>query len=179
MALLIAMTVLGAGCGKQQSAQPWDGDWQRRIEVPAGVNGRCIDETLHIDRGFWRLTAVVHSTFRCNMPTLELQYEGVLGKVVVKRATPTLDAAIIVDTLKLARVANVSRGEFDYLSAGSVAQLAEVYLGNTEQTTMTISVAGDTLATPLFEPLWSVAYADTPYQEILKTYARVQPATGD
>lgn len=172
LALVAGVLVLG-GCGGDEQSQPWDGNWVRRIEVPKGVAGRCVDETLHIDRGFWQLKAVVHATYHCNLPTLELVYEGVLGRVIITRKTPTLDANITVDTLKLAQVANISRGEYDYLGSNGVDQLADVYLGSTAQALMPISVAGDTLATPLFGPLWAVAYSDVPYQNSLQIYTRV------
>lgn len=171
IALTIGVLALG-GCGREEKAQPWDGEWTRRVEVPKGVAGRCIEETLHIDRGFWQLKATVHATYACNLPTLELVYEGVLGKVVITRQTPTLDANISVDTLKLVKVANISRGQYDYLGSSGVDQLSDVYLGKTAQVQMSISVAGDTLATPLFEPLWTVAYSEVPYQDSQKIYTR-------
>jgi hypothetical protein len=171
-ALILGVLALG-GCGGEEKAQPWDGDWKRSVEVPKGVSGRCVDETLHIDRGFWQLKATIHATYACNLPTLELVYEGVLGKVVITKQTPTLDANISVDTLKLVKVANISRGQYDYLGSKGVDQLADVYLGKTVQVQMSISVAGDSLATPLFEPLWTVAYSEVPYQDSLKVYTRV------
>lgn len=170
--MLIVSVLLLGGCGSDGKAQPWDGDWTRRTDMPQGVVGRCIDETLHIDRGFWQLTAIVYATYNCKVPTLALVYEGVLGKVVISREIPTLDASISVDTLKLVKVANISRGEYDYIGSSGVEQLAELYLGNMTQTQMSISVAGDSLATPLFQPLWSVAYADLPYHDALKVYKR-------
>ena len=173
-ALAVVLILLG-GCDKEGKARPWDGDWTRRIDVPVGINGRCIDETLHIDRGLWQLKAVVHATYSCSAPTLELVYEGVLSKVVITRETPTLDANITIDTLKLAKVANISRGQYDYLGASGVEQLADIYLGRGDQAQMPISVAADSLATPLFGPLWAVAYADTPYRDTMRMYARVPP----
>jgi hypothetical protein len=171
-ALIASVLLLGA-CGSDEKAQPWDGDWTRVVEVPKGVAGRCIDETLHIDRGYWQLKATVHATYNCSMPTLELVYEGVLGKVTITRQTPTLEANISIDTLKLVKVANISRGQYDYLGSNGVKQLADIYLGQTLQTQMPISVAGDSLATPLFQPLWAVAYSDVPYEGALKIYTRV------
>ena len=170
--LAVSVFALG-GCGRDEKAQPWDGDWTRRVEVPSNVAGRCIDETLHIDRGFWRLKAIVHATYSCTAPTLELVYEGVLGKVTITRNTPTLDADITVDTLTLAKVANISRGEHDYLGKDGVEQLSEVYLGKTVHAQMPISVAGETLAAPLFGPLWTVAYSDAPYLDTMTMYTRV------
>ena len=170
--LVVSLALLD-DCGHEEQSQPWDGDWTRRVEVPSGVAGRCIDESLHIDRGLWRLKAVVHATYSCNAPTLELVYEGVLGKVVITRQTPTLDANITVDTLKLAKVANISRGQRDYLGKSGVQQLADIYLGKTVQVQMPISVVGETLATPTFGPLWVVAYSDAPYRDAMAIYTRV------
>jgi len=163
--MLIVSLLALAGCGHDEKSQPWDGDWTRRVEVPSGVAGRCIDESLHIDRGLWRLKAIIHATYSCTAPTLELVYEGVLGKVSITRQTPTLDANITVDTLKLAKVANISRGQRDYLGKKGVQQTA--------QAQMPISVAGETLAAPIFAPLWAVAYSDAPYQDAMTIYTRV------
>lgn len=174
--LALACVLAAGGCGDGDKAQPWDGEWTRRIEVPKGVAGRCIDETLKIDRGYWQLKAIVHATYHCNLPMTELVYEGVLGKVVIIRDTPTLDANITVDTLKLDQVANISRGEYDYLSSSGVEQLSEAYLGKMEQAQMSISIVGDSLATPVFEPLWTIAYSEAPYLDVLKTYTRAVAA---
>jgi len=171
---LVASLLVLASCSHDEKAQPWDGDWTRRVEVPGGIAGRCVDESLHIDRGLWRLKAIVHATYSCNAPTLELVYEGVLGKVVITRETPTLDANITIDTLKLTKVANISRGQRDYLGKSGVQQLADIYLGKTAQVQMPISVAGETLATPLFGPLRTVAYSDVPYREAMTIYTRVR-----
>jgi len=171
--IVIVSLLALVGCGHDEKSQPWDGDWTRRVEVPSGVAGRCIDESLHIDRGLWRLKAIVHATYGCTAPTLELVYEGVLGKVSITRQTPTLDADITVDTLKLAKVANISRGQRDYLGKKGVQQLADIYLGKTTQAQMPISVAGETLAAPIFAPLWAVAYSDAPYQDAMTIYTRV------
>ena len=174
--LALSVIVIGslvlAGCGNDQKRQRWDGEWVRQIAVPKDMAGRCVDEVLHIRRGAWRLSATVYATYRCDSPTVELVYEGVLGKVAIAREAPTLDAEITVDSLKLAKVANISRGKHDYLSPDAVHQLSSIYLGATTQTRMVISIAGDSLAAPVFEPLWSVAYSDAPYQSVLKIYTR-------
>lgn len=106
----------------------WDGQWKRRIMVPEGVQGRCFDEVLSIDKKIWQLTAVIHSTYECDQPFLELAFEGLLEEVLVKKGSDDSQITFHVEAIHLTQMIDLSASLRTPLSKESVERLSLKYV---------------------------------------------------
>ena len=126
--LIVSLCVYLAACKAEDAQLVWDGQWERTIHVPKGVQGRCIDEVLTIDEKTWYLMAIVHSTFECNQPFLELSYEGSLKEVKIKKGTKDKDVRFQVSEIHLAGMVDVAGSDRAVLSESAVESLSEKYV---------------------------------------------------
>jgi hypothetical protein len=115
-------------CAKEEAPMAWDGQWQRTITVPKDIQGRCVDETLTIHNKDWHLKVIVHSTFNCDQPFLELGYAGSIQEIKIKRNTDDRDIRLQVSKIHLAEMADVAGETRTPLSPSTVEKLSEKYV---------------------------------------------------
>lgn len=131
--LAVNVCLLLAACHTEHAPLVWDGEWQRTIYVPKGTQGRCVNEILTIKGKVWFLTAIVHSTFECNQPFLELSYEGSIKEVKIKKDTDDRDIRLQIEGIHLAGIVDVAGSDRAVLSASAVKNLSEKYVPKTAQ----------------------------------------------
>src|SRR5690606_8648782 len=104
---LIGLLMLSA-CSREEVARHWEGQWQRTIHVPRGIQGRCVDEELTIDKKMWRLKATIYPTFQCSQAYLELTYSGNLEQVEIKKGTDKRQMVLVVERINLTEMVDIS-----------------------------------------------------------------------
>lgn len=133
---VLLLAVLSACSGNNsdsiKSSMAWEGHWQRTLPVP-GRQGRCIDEHLFIDRKQWQLRAIVHSTFECNQPFLEVLYDGVLETVAIKRNSDDRQMTFTVTDIHLAELVDVAGDDRAVLKGSAIKSLSGRYVPSNSQ----------------------------------------------
>lgn len=130
----ISAVFLFTACNKKEPVDAvWQGQWQRTVHVPKNVQGRCFDEYLSIKGKQWQLKAVLHATYECDSPYLELSYQGVLQQVLIKRASKTDAMTLVVEDISLVGVTDLSTTTSRVLSARSVKTMEQEYLPKGER----------------------------------------------
>lgn len=170
----LTLTLLSA-CAKQRVDLFWDGQWTRTVTVPKRVQGRCFEETLTIHGKHWQLFAVVHSTFACDQPFLELTYEGTLDEVQIRRNTDDRDVRFLVKDIHLAAMADIAGSQRDELSEGAVEKLSEKYVPaefqRFEQQAW-FDAKHNTMRSNLFRPILDLATPAYPNKDKQLVYKR-------
>lgn len=124
----IVFSLLLAACKSEETNLVWDGEWERTIHVPEGLQGRCVSERLTLEGKSWMLLAIVHSTYECNQPFLELLYEGTLKEVKIKRNSDDRDIRFQVHDIHLAGMVDVAGSSRAALSESAVENLSSKYV---------------------------------------------------
>lgn len=125
---LTSLLLLLTGCKDAEVEPYWEGVWERRVFVPEQLQGRCYDEVLSINKRRWELTAIIHSTYECDQPFLELGFEGSLDEVQIKRNRDHRDVTLIISDIYLASMTNVTAGARTDLSMEAVERLSDKYV---------------------------------------------------
>lgn len=120
--------ILLSGCGNSDIENFWDGQWSRRIQVPKGMQGRCYDEILLINKRQWRLQATVHSTFQCDQPFLEMVFIGEIDEILIKKKTEHRNMSFQVTGIHLHSMADIAKDSRVYLPEQAVAALSMKYV---------------------------------------------------
>lgn len=127
--LVIVLSAALSGCGGDEvKALAWEGNWKRTVLVPAGVEGRCVDEILELHNREWKLTAVIHSTYECHQPFLEMVFEGVVDQVKVQRDTHDRVARLQVSDIRMVGMSDIGNSGKVALSGSMVEVMSEKYV---------------------------------------------------
>lgn len=149
------------GCSEKEPVDAiWQGQWQRTVKVPKNVQGRCYDEYLGINGKRWQLKAVLHATYECDSPYLELHYQGDLQQVLIKRNQKDNAMTLVVDDISLVGVTDLSTDVSRVLSAKSVKTLEQQYLPVSErsmQQKVSFSADKNTMQSSYLQPLLMLA----------------------
>ncbi len=105
-----AMLVLALVACEKQPTRIIDGQWHRWVKVPSAEQGRCYEETLTIHDDDWTLTFLMHTSFLCNQPTLEIVFEGDVEDVTPSSSS-TLPWYLYIEEIAIARVTNITNNE--------------------------------------------------------------------
>ena len=174
-AVFLLLVALLSACGEQRADLFWDGQWTRTVTVPKRVQGRCFEETLTIHGKHWQLFAVVHSTFACDQPFLELTYEGTLHEVQIKRNSNDQDVRFQVKDIHLAAMADLAGAQRDELSEGAVEKLSEKYVPPEFQTfeqKVWFDEKHNTMRSSIFRPILDLATPAYPNKDKQLIYKR-------
>lgn len=174
--IILGYCLLLAACGKDVPST-WDGQWQRTINVPKDIQGRCVDETLSIDSKEWNLKIVVHSTFKCDQPFLEFAYAGSIKEVKIKRGTEDKDIRLQVSKIHLVEMVDVSNTRRTPLSKSTVAGLSEKYVPEKHQffeQKLLLSEDGKSMESVVFQPVLDVAIPLYPEGTKTSSYRRIE-----
>lgn len=117
------IVVLLLGCEKK-SITPFDGNWSRTIKVPKTVQGRCFEEALTIEDDSWNLIVVLHSSFLCNQPTLELHYHG----EIVSATKDSDNWKLAIEDIEIVSVVNITGMEKVMLPSSGVKKFHKKYV---------------------------------------------------
>jgi hypothetical protein len=169
--------LLLTACAKDEAPMAWDGKWQRTITVPKDIQGRCVDETLTIHDKEWFLKIVVHATFECGQPFLELGYAGNIQEIKIKRNTDDKDIRLQVSQIHLAEMADVSGKVRTPLSKSTVAGLSEKYVPLKYQffeQKVYLSADGKSLQSDVYRPVVDLAIPLYPEGTKVSSYQRVE-----
>jgi len=175
---VISSILLLAACDSRPPLSHWDGKWERRISVPKGVQGRCIDERLTVEKKSWTLIAVVHSSYDCNQPFLELGYQGVLREVAIKKDTGDNELFLNVTKIQLVSLADLGVNGRRPLSPKSVEALSAKYVPESNQAFQQhLQFSSDRLsmASNIFQPLLGVAIPTYPDSATPAAYSKRKP----
>lgn len=130
---IVACFLLVACDNKSITEYGWEGVWERTIHVPKGLQGRCVNEVLTISGKEWHLQAIVHSTFECNQPFLEIFYKGSLDEVKIKKESNDSDLRFQIHDIHLAGIIDVAGSDRAALSESAVRNLSEKYVPQNHQ----------------------------------------------
>jgi hypothetical protein len=164
-------------CEKDEIDASWDGQWQRTIKVPENIQGRCVDETLTIEEKIWHLNAIVHSTFECNQPFLELSYEGLIQEIKIKRETNDRDVRFQVSDIHLAAMFDIGDSGKKALSESMIKTLSDKYVPKEHQFfehKVYLSKDGNSMKSYAFKPLLDLAIPLYPENRPMASYRRVE-----
>lgn len=155
----------------------WDGKWQRTITVPKDIQGRCVDETLTIHDKDWHLKIVVHATFECMQPFLELGYAGNIQEIKIKRDTDDKDIRFQVSKIHLVEMADVSGTKRTPLSESTVEELSVKYVPLKYQffeQKSYLSADGNSLQSVVYRPVLDLAIPLYPEGTLAEDYQRIE-----
>ena len=148
------------GCEGEVASSHWEGQWERRVNVPSGQPGRCYDEVLEIDRRKWSVTATIHSTYECNQPFLELGFAGHIDEVLIRNGTDERDVTLVISDIHMTSMADITSSQRESLSNSSVQRLSDKYVPQKWQAfQQQLKFDGEykTMSAPLFQPATAVA----------------------
>ncbi len=176
---MLLLCLFLTACEKVEAPMAWDGQWQRTISVPNDIQGRCVDEVLSIHDKDWHLKIIVHSTFKCDQPFLELAYAGNIQEVQIKRNTEDKDIRLQVSKIHLVEMADLSGKVRTPLTKSTVAGLSKKYVPRKyeffEQNTY-LSEDGETMQSLIYQPVIDLAMPEYPEGSIPESYQRVNKA---
>ena len=154
----------------------WNGQWDRQITVPKGIQGRCVDEQMIIDDDQWLLTVQVHSTFACDQPYLELGFEGDIEKANIRKDSDDRDVTFEIADIELVSMVDISGDERSPLSSSGVADMSDKYVAKgQERIVMPVffDVSKHQMIAPVFRPVLDLAIPDHPNKNVRLRYQRV------
>ncbi len=175
--IVVSFSLFMSACKTEDTPLVWDGQWERTIYVPEGFQGRCVNEFLTITGKTWYLTAIVHSTFECNQPFLELSYEGSLQEVQIKKETDDKDVRFQIYDIHLAGMVDVAGDDRAVLSESAVENLSAKYVPEEFQFFEQKSYLshGDTIMrADIFQPVINFAIPGYPVSTRQLQYKRVK-----
>ncbi|NRB42404.1 MAG: hypothetical protein HRU20_28700 [Pseudomonadales bacterium] len=149
-----------SACQKATVISHWDGHWERRVNVPKGQPGRCYDETLNIVKRQWVLTAVIHSTYECNYPFLELGFSGEIDEVLIKKHSDDNNVTLMIKDIHLISMVDITAKTRVVLSEQAVDSLTNRYVPEKWQSfnqSLVFNKNRSTMASSVFQPAASVA----------------------
>ncbi|MCY4043942.1 MAG: hypothetical protein OXE99_02545 [Cellvibrionales bacterium] len=111
------------GC-ERKSLTPFDGQWSRIIDVPKNTQGRCFEEVLSIRDELWQLSVILHSSFLCNQPTLEIHYQGEITQSSHQNNRWTL----VIEAIEITSVKNITGSEKVDLPNHGIKRFHEKYV---------------------------------------------------
>ena len=171
---LIVMLMLTA-CRQDEVVKLWEGQWQRTIHVPRGIQGRCVDEELTIDKKTWRLKATIYPTFQCSQAYLELTYSGNLEQIEIKNGTDNRQMVLVVGQISLTEMVDISGDERSVLSGAGLRALDAQYIPASHRSfRQKVLLGGDhqTLRSDIYWPLLNLAISEYPNIHAQLTYKR-------
>lgn len=175
--IAILTLLLLSGCGGEKLERHWDGQWQRTITVPKGVQGRCVDEQLLIDKKTWRLKATLYPTFQCSQAYLELVYQGTLEQVAVKNDSDARQLELLISDIHLVEMVDILGEERTALKGSALKTLDADYVPEQYRVFRQKAVLGKdyhTLRSDLYWPLIQLAISEYPNKNAQITYKRLQ-----
>lgn len=175
----LAIVMVLSACDKKATVDPaLQGSWELRLLVPDDQQGRCVDEKITFDQTSWRSDVVVHSTFACNQPYYAVSYKGdVIPSEVVDDSEqseyPDTYIQLQVKNIKLVAVADINKGEFDYLSETGVANMQSRLLGSDHyELTQMINVRHNHIRSKVFEPVLAFVTEKYKHKDAFHVYNR-------
>lgn len=175
--LIGGSTLLLGSCGHDEAAARWDGQWQRTVLVPKDVQGRCVDETLTISNKRWQLDTVVHATFECNQPFLEIAYEGEIPEVRIKRGSDDRDVRLQVSDIHLVAMFDIGKTGKNAVSGSMIDTLSEKYVPEKYQAyeqEIYLSTDGNSMESTVYHPVLDLAIPLYPDDAKAAAYQRVK-----
>ena len=173
---LVIMCLVSCNGSENDVKPTWDGQWERTIFVPKGIQGRCVDESLSIISKLWYLRTVVHSTYECNQPFLELAYEGNIKEIHIKKNSDDRDIRFQIHDIKLVEMVDVAGEDRAVLSGAAVEGLSSKYVPPEhtffEQKALIIGNDGKMKA-DIFEPVLNLAIPEYPKKTRQLTYKKI------
>lgn len=180
LAGLVLLALLVSACDRPAPPPPlaWDGQWQRTLHVPTGSQGRCVDEVLTINKKQWHLRAIVHSTYECNQPFLEILYDGVLQQVAIKRGTQDRVMTFSIDNIHLAELVDVAGTDRAVLKGEALKSLSGQYVPSGYQFFEQSVQLGDdkqSMQSNVFKPVLTLLSPDENGKISPVAYRRITP----
>lgn len=163
------------GCSAEHTERSWEGSWQRTIHVPRGVQGRCVDEELFIEKKTWRLKATLYPTFQCSQPFLELLYVGTLEQVEIKNGSDKRQLTLQVSSIDLAEMVDIAGTERAVVSGSALRTLARRYVPEEHRVfrqQVWMGKDNASLRSDIYQPLLNLAIADYPDKKAQLVYRR-------
>jgi hypothetical protein len=160
LALSIGILTGLSACGSEEIEPFWQGTYKRTVNVPKGLQGRCYEETLSIDGKTWHLQAVLHATYSCDIPYLELAYQGVLQEVRIKRDSDNKKLELIIEDIHLVAMVDLAEGKRQALRDSVLEKLSEKYVSEeyeNYQQLVEFSADNKVMQSNYFSPLLTMA----------------------
>ncbi|CAA0111308.1 Uncharacterised protein [BD1-7 clade bacterium] len=175
-AFVFGCTMLLSGCGGEKSWF-WDGDWERRVSPPKHVQGRCIDEKLTLENNIWRLTVVMHSTYACNQPFLELTFEGDIDEARIRKDSDDRRITFVISDIHLSGLVDIAGDERYLVSSSAVSGMSEKYV-NKDNENIEFPVFFDQgkalMLAPVYQPVLDLAVPNHPDKSARHRYKRAE-----
>ena len=128
-AVIFSLLLSGlSACSDNQVDAFWQGQWQRTVSVPNGMQGRCYNEVLSIDKRQWLLDVTIHSTFECDQAFLALQFNGNINEVLINKGNKEHKLALSIEDIKLTAMVDIAADSRVALSEDAVQRLSEQYV---------------------------------------------------
>lgn len=173
--------ILLPACGDKATVDPaLQGSWELRLLVPNDQQGRCVDEKITFDQTSWRSDVVVHSTFTCNQPYYSVSYKGDVVAFENQSGTngtssryPDSYIEFKVENIKLVAVADINKGEFDYLSANGVKNMESRLLDDQyREWVQVVNVRQNEIRAKVFSPVLAFVTEDYKHKDAFHIYRR-------
>ena len=173
--MLSLLCVVLSACRSEHTPRQWEGQWHRTIAVPKGVQGRCVEEHLHIEKKVWQLRAILYPTFRCANPFLELVYAGTLDQVEIKKNTDNRQLSLFVEAVNLIEMADITAGERYVIGGSALKNMAAQYVPasyTSFRQSVSLSKDNKQMLSNMYIPLLNIAIAEYPNKSALLNYQR-------
>lgn len=167
--------IMLSACDVEHTPRQWEGQWHRTITVPQGVQGRCVEEHLSIDKKRWQLRAILYPTFRCSQAFLELVYAGTLEQVEIKKNSNSKQLSLFVEAVNLIEMADITETERYVISGPALKNMAAQYVpsGYTSfRQSVLLSEDNNQMLSNMYIPLLNIAIAEYPNKNALLNYQR-------
>ena len=174
--LCIPVVAMLSSCSQEEKKMGWEGVWKRTVMVPRNIQGRCVEETLSLYNREWKLTAVVHATYACNQPFVEMIYAGTFTKVKIRRDTDDRDIRLQVQDIHLVAMSDIGKAGKVALSDTTVENLSDKYVPEKYRTFehfLYLSRNGQTMESKLYPPVQQMAIPLYPAKKRPEPYRKV------
>lgn len=173
--IALMMLLLLTACSGDEVERLWEGQWQRTINVPRGIQGRCVDEELTVNKKSWQLKATIYPTFQCSQAYLELTYRGSLEQVEIKNGSDNRQLVLVVEQINLVEMVDISGEERSVLKGAALRALDEQYVPQSHRSFRQKVVLGadaQSLRSDIYWPLLQLAISEYPDVNAQLTYKR-------
>ncbi len=130
LSFFVSISCLLSACSDQKVDAFWQGQWQREVPVPEGLQGRCYDEILQINKKEWILDVTIHSTFECDQPFLALQFSGRIDEILISKKNKNHKMSLSIRDIHLTGMADIAANSRVALSEDAVQRLSRQYVPN-------------------------------------------------
>ena len=128
LSFFVSTLCLLSACSDQDLDAFWQGQWQRVVPVPHGLQGRCYDEILQINKKEWLLDVTIHSTFECDQPFLALQFSGRIDEILISKKDENHKMSLSIRDIQLTGMADIAANSRVTLSEEAVQRLSRQYV---------------------------------------------------